>query len=359
MADEDDSSDESQKTEAPSERKLEDARKRGQVPYSREVTTWMGLFIATVLVVLSGPGIFADLKNDLKQFLEMPHAISADGVGIKNVLRDLSFSLAKILSLPFLFLIIGSIVASFIQTGPIFSFHPITPELSKISLRAGLGRLFSGKSIAEFIKGIIKLVVVSAAVYFALVPYLDTVDHFVGLDINQSMFDFRDIFLRMMLTILSILFVVAILDYIYQRYTFYQQMRMSKQELKEEFRQSEGDPHVKAKLREIRERKARQRMMQAVPKADVVITNPTHYAVALKYDTKEMAAPMMVAKGADKVAEKIKEIAKENKVPIVENAPLARALFDSMEIDQVIPNNHWKAVAEVISYVFKLKNKRI
>lgn len=359
MAEENDSSDESQKTEAPSERKLEDARKRGQVVYSREVTTWMGLFIATVLVVLNGPSLFENLRQTLLQFIEMPHAIPADGVGIKNVLRDLCFSVAKVLALPFLFLIIGNVLAGFIQTGPIFSFDPIMPDLSKISLRAGLGRLFSMKSIAEFIKGIIKLLVVSVAVYFAITPYLDSVDHFVGLDLHQSLFDFRDIFLRMMLTILSILFVVAILDYIYQRYSFYQQTRMTKQEVKEEFRQSEGDPHVKARLRDLREKKARQRMMQAVPKADVVITNPTHYAVALKYDTKEMDAPMMVAKGTDKVAQKIKEVAKENKVPIVENAPLARALFDSMEIDQIIPRDHWKAVAEVISYVFKLKNRRI
>jgi len=136
-------------------------------------------------------------------------------------------------------------------------------------------------------------------------------------------------------------------------------MRMSKQDIREEYRQTEGDPQIKARLRQLREQKARQRMMQAVPKADVVITNPTHYAVALKYESKEMDAPTMVAKGMDSIAEKIKQVAKENNVPIVENATLARALYGSMEIDETIPREHYKAVAEVISYVFKLKGKRV
>jgi flagellar biosynthetic protein FlhB len=149
------------------------------------------------------------------------------------------------------------------------------------------------------------------------------------------------------------------MDYLYQRHDFMQKMRMSKQEIKDEFKQTEGDPMVKGRLRQLREQKARQRMMQSVPEADVVITNPTHYAVALKYDAKEMNAPVMVAKGADMIAERIKEVARESKVPMIENPILARALFDSMEIDQAIPQEHYKAVAEVISYVFKLKGKRL
>jgi flagellar biosynthetic protein FlhB len=210
----------------------------------------------------------------------------------------------------------------------------------------------------EFVKGIVKLMVISFAGIVVLMPYFDGLEHFVGLDFGQAMDDMRTLFLRMMVAVLTVLFVLAIMDYLYQRYDFMQKMRMSKQELKEEFKQTEGDPQVKARLRQLREQKARQRMMQAVPEADVVITNPTHYAVALKYDSKAMDAPQMVAKGADLVAQKIRELAKEHKVPVVENAPLARALYDSMEIEQTIPAEHYKAVAEVISYVFRLKGKK-
>ena len=173
------------------------------------------------------------------------------------------------------------------------------------------------------------------------------------------MHDFKNIFLKMMITCLVILFVLAIMDYMYQRYEFMKKMRMSKQEIKDEYKQTEGDPYIKAKLREIRAEKARQRMMQSVPTSDVVITNPTHYAVALKYDPKDMAAPQMVAKGVDIVAQKIKDLAKEHDITIVENPALARALFDGMEIEQTIPVEHFKAVAEVISYVFKLKGKKM
>jgi flagellar biosynthetic protein FlhB len=173
------------------------------------------------------------------------------------------------------------------------------------------------------------------------------------------MYDLRTLFLKMMAAALVVLFVLAVADYLYQRYEFMKKMRMSKQELRDEQKQTEGDPQIKARLRQLREQRARQRMMQAVPEADVVITNPTHYAVALKYDIKKMDAPQMVAKGVDAIAQKIREVAGENKVPIVENPALARALYDSMEIEQTIPREHFKAVAEVISYVFKLKGKKL
>ena len=163
----------------------------------------------------------------------------------------------------------------------------------------------------------------------------------------------------MMGAVLSVLFFLAILDYMFQRFEFMKNMRMSTQDIKEEYKQTEGDPQVKGRLRQLREQKARQRMMQAVPDADVIITNPTHYAVALKYNSAAMDAPTMVAKGVDLIARKIREVAAENDVPIVENAVLARALHASMEIDQTIPREHYKAVAEVISYVFKLKRKRM
>lgn len=356
MADNDDSEqDDSQKTEEPTARRLEEARKRGQVVYSREVSNWLMLFAATVMIATVGPHIMGNLRDKLRALIEQPHAIPADS----STLHSLFLSVGGDIILPLLLLALVGALSSLAQTGPLFTTEPMKPDLSKISVFKGFARLFSRRSLVEFLKGIFKLVIVSVAGVVALRPYFGGLEHFAGQDFSWALLDLQTLFLRMMIAVLSVLGVLAALDYMFQRHDFMQKMRMSKQELKEEFKQTEGDPQVKARLRALREQKARQRMMQAVPEADVVITNPTHYAVALKYDTKEMDAPVMIAKGADLIAQKIKELAKENKVPLVENAPLARALFDSMEIDQMIPQEHYKAVAEVISYVFKLKGKKV
>ena len=359
MAEEDDSTDETQKTEDPTPRRLEEARKRGQVVYSREINNWMVLFTATVLVVMAGPGIMSDIKDVLKNVLEQSYAVPTDAAGLMGVMQSLFFRIGGDIILPLIFLAFAGAVSGFLQTGPIFTTDPITPDLSKISLIKGFSRLFSARSMVELLKGVIKLILVSVAAIMVLRPYFNTVEHFVGLDFSQTLFEMQSLFLKMMVAVLSVLFFLAILDYMFQRAEFMKNMRMSKQDIKEEFRQTEGDPQIKGRLRQLREQRARKRMMQAVPKADVVITNPTHYAVALKYDSGAMDAPTMVAKGVDLIAERIKQVAKENNVPVVENATLARALYGSMEIDQTIPRDHYKAVAEVISYVFKLRGKKV
>ncbi len=356
---EDGGTDDSQKTEEPTARKLEEARKRGQVIYSREVTNWVLIFAATLLVVGAGPPIASSLKDVLRVFLERPHDLLADPAGLGNVLRALLAEIALLILLPMSLLIVAAVFSGYIQTGPIFTAEPIKPDLKKISIVSGMGRLFSKRALAEFFKSLAKLVVIGVAATMAVMPYFAGLDHFVGEDIAQSLFDMQTLFIKMMTAILIVLFIIAIADYMYQRHEFMQKMKMSKQEIKDEYKQTEGDPHVKGKLRQLREQKARQRMIQNVPDADVIITNPTHYAVALKYDPKEMDAPKMVAKGTDAVAEKIKEVGRENKVPVIENPVLCRALFDSMDIDQFIPTEHFKAVAEVITYVFKLKGKRL
>jgi flagellar biosynthetic protein FlhB len=355
MAEGEDSTDKSQKTEEPTARKLEEARKRGQVVNSREVSNFLMLFAGTMLIGIAGPGIMRELRETLQKYLALAHQFPTDPIGLRNVLAQLFLDIGGILFLPLLLLMFVAFMSGFVQTGPLFTTEPMKPDLSKISPVKGFQRLFSMRSIVEFLKGIFKLVVVFGACFIALYPYFGGVEHFVGQDFGPAMFDLRALFLKMMTAALIVLFIMAVADYSYQRYDFMQKMRMSKQEIKDEFKQTEGDPFVKGKLRALREQKARQRMMQAVPEADVVITNPTHFAVALKYKPEEMDAPVMVAKGADDVAARIRAVAKENKVPIVENPPLARALFDSMEIDQMIPTEHYKAVAEVISYVFKLR----
>lgn len=359
MAEGDDSTDKSQKTEEPTARKLEEARKRGQVIQSREINNWLMLFVATLIVGIASPGIADALRDRLKMFFELVHTLPTDAEGLRALTADLFIDIGGIMALPFLVLVFTGFIAGFAQIGPLFTAEPMKPSLSKISPMKGFERLFSMRSIVEFLKGIIKLVIIFSACLMVLYPYFSGVEHFIGQDISDSLYDLRMLFIRMMSAALGVLFIVAILDYLYQRHDFMQKMMMSKQEIKEEFKQTEGDPHVKGKLRQLREQRARQRMMQAVPEADVVITNPTHYAIALKYDTKQMDAPVLVAKGADAVAQRIRELAKEHKVAIVENPPLARALFDGMEIGQMIPPEHYKAVAEVISYVFRLKGRKV
>jgi flagellar biosynthetic protein FlhB len=359
MSENEDATDDSQKTEDPTPRRLEEARKRGQVIYSREVSSWIMLFVATLLVVALGPGIMADIRDAAKLYISQAHALPVEGPGLRTILTQVLLKIVSIVALPFLALMAAGILSGVAQTGPLFTFDPIKPDIGKISPLRGWQRLFSLKSIMEFVKGLLKLAVVSAAGFYVLLPYFPGAEHFVGQDVSASLFDLRTLFLKLMIAVLVVMFFIAIMDYMYQRHDFMSKMRMSKQELKEEYKQTEGDPHVKARLKQLREQKARQRMMQAVPEADVVITNPTHYAVALKYDSKEMQAPQMVAKGADEVAQRIRLVAEEHKVTIVENAPLARALYDSMEIEQIIPEEHFKAVAEVISYVFKLKGKKV
>lgn len=351
--------DKSQKTEEPTARKLEEARKRGQVIQSREINNWLMLFAGTLVLGMAGPGIARALQDRLRIFFEQVISLPTDPIGLRQVVYDLFLDVAGIMAAPMLALIFVGFMGGFLQTGPLLTAEPMKPDLSKISPIKGFGRLFSMRSIVEFLKGLVKLTIIFTVCLMVLMPYFGGVEHFIGQDLLDGMEDLRSLFLRMMTAALSVLFVLAIADYLYQRHDFMQKMMMSKQEIKDEFKQTEGDPHIKGKLRQLREQRARQRMMQAVPEADVVITNPTHYALALKYDTLNMDAPVLVAKGVDAVAERIREVAKEHKVPLVENPPLARALFDSMEIGQMIPPEHFKAVAEVISYVFRLKGRKL
>ena len=243
------------------------------------------------------------------------------------------------------------------QIGPLMAPEIVKPDISKVSPMKGLKRLFSMRSIMEFIKGILKIGIIAVVGYLLLRPYYDGIEHMVGLPVPKILEEMSFLVIRLMLGILVVLSVVAIMDLLYQRHEHHKKMRMTKQEVKDEYKQTEGDPHVRAKLRQLRQEKARARMMQAVPEADVVITNPTHYSIALKYDPDEMDAPVLIAKGFDDVAMRIREVAKEHDIPLYENKPLARVLFDTVDIDQMIPPEHYQAVAEVISYIFQLKGK--
>ena len=353
----DDSDDDSQKTEEPTQKKLEEARKKGDVPLSKEMNNWVMLLAATILIIALGGSVMGELSNTMKLILENSWQLHGASGGVGRVLSAVFFDVAGALLVPILFLIIAALLGPFVQVGPLFAPESIKPSLSKLSLVKGFGRLFSMRSMFEFFKGLLKISIIGAVSFVLLAPFYDTLEHFIGLPIPYLMLEMKSMFFRLMAGVLVVLFILAVLDVIYQRMEHMKKMRMSRQDIKDEHRQTEGDPQMRAKLRQLRMQKAQQRMIQNVPQADVIITNPTHFAIALKYDSATMDAPICIAKGMDEVALRIREVAKENKIEIVENKPLARALFDVVEIDDSIPMEHYKAVAEIISYVFKLKGK--
>jgi flagellar biosynthesis protein FlhB len=243
-----------------------------------------------------------------------------------------------------------------IQHRLIFTSESLIPRFSKVSPWSGLKRLFSVETLINFAKGIAKITVIALAAYFVLWPERERADAMLSTDLASILGISQSLSVSMLGTVLGVMFVIALADYAVAYFRFMNRQRMSLQEIKEEHRQSEGDPMVKGKLRQMRMERAQQRMMSNVPKATVVITNPTHYAVALRYET-GMQAPQCVAKGVDEVALRIRELATKNNVAIVENPPLARTLYASVEIEAEIPEQHYKAVAEVIGYVLNLKKK--
>ena len=354
---EEDLSDESQKTEEPTPKKIEESRKKGQVALSREINNWIMLLTGSIVVLAIGPGTLSSLSAYLQNFIAKAHLLPSAPYGIGTVLSDSFWSVLGFLVLPLLILIGAAFLGPFLQVGPLFAPDVVKPDISKVSPLKGFKRLFSMRSIMEFIKGIAKIGIIGTVGVILLYPFYGTIDHMIGLPVPIMLDELQGLVIRLMAGILVVLLVVAVIDLVYQRYEHNKKMRMTKQELKDEYTQTEGDPHVRAKLKQLRQEKARARMMQAVPEADVIITNPTHFSIALKYNPDEMEAPVLVAKGVDDLAMRIREVAKEHDIPLYENKPLARVLYDTVDLDDMIPVEHYKAVAEVISYVFQLKNK--
>ncbi len=354
-----DAQDDSQKTEEPTARKLSEARKKGQLAQSKEVSNFATLLGMTFMVALMAPFMALYLHGSLARVIEKAPLVHIDAGSTGEILFDLTADALLALSPMFGLFIVLALLANLGQTGLLFTTEPIMPKLEKLSPIAGLKRMFSLKSIVEFLKGIVKLTIVAGIAYVLVSPELDRAEQLMDMDLIEVLGEVQTLVIKLMICVVAFIFVVAAADFVYQRYEFMKQMRMSRQEIRDEHKQSEGDPQVKARLRQIRMDRARRRMMAAVPQADVVVTNPTHFAVALKYDTATMAAPTVVAKGVDAVALRIREVANENDVPVVENPPLARALFAGVEIDQQIPEAHFKAVAQVISYVYRLKGRKM
>ncbi len=349
--------DDSSKTEEPTQRKLEEAYKRGDVAKSQELTTLFVLFGGSLVILIGAGPIMFSLSKSMQAIFANAAIMPLDEGQLSLIFMRTMKTLLIALGLPFLALTIAGLAGHVIQHRFIFSLDPITPRFSKISPFAGLKRMFSSQSLVNFAKGLMKIVIVGCAIFISLSPQRDKFDMLIGMDVASILHVAHGLIMKMLVAVLAAMVIIAALDFFYQRTKWYNRQRMSVQELKEEFKHQEGNPEIKAKLRQIRRQRARRRMMSEVPKAAVVITNPTHFAVALQYD-KGMNAPVCVAKGLDNVALKIRELAGENRIPIVENPPLARTLHASVELGDEIPPEHYKAVAQVIGYVMSLRGKK-
>jgi len=353
----DDSQDESSKTEEPSHKKLEEARKKGQVIQSREINHFFMMFALTLLIIAILPYNMRDLLQHMSPFITAPDSFNISSYALADLSRTVLADTLVIMLVPLILLIVAALAPAIIQNKFFFAAERIKPKLEKISILKGFGRIFGMKAFIEFLKNVIKVVAIGVIAYAVIKPQYRFAAITTDMNVAAILQTAHSMSIRLLIAFTAFLMLLAGLDYFYQRFQFLKSMRMSKKEVKDEYKQQEGDPQMKAKRKQIAREKAQKRMMESVPKADVIITNPTHFAVALIYTQGSMQAPKVVAKGTDKVALRIREIAEKHKVPIMRNPPLARILYDTTDVDEEIPYEHYAAVAKIIGYVYKLKGK--
>lgn len=348
------------KTEEATPRKLEDARKKGDVAKSPDVASALSLLGAAAVLLLAGGPFAGMMAESLLPFIASPHTMMGAldaGAGVEIGARAL-WAAAPFLGALALAVILGGVGGNLAQSGLIFSAEKMKPKWSKINPLEGVKRIYGPDGLMNFVKTFVKLLAVIAVCWMVLRPHLRELENMAAMSPASILPFARDLAVWLMASTLAFLAVTAGADYLWQRMRFAKRMRMTREELKEDYKQSEGDPHVKARLKQIRAQRGRQRMMQNVPKATVIVTNPTHYSVALRYEPDQGdGAPVCLAKGVDTLALKIREVAKEHNVPIVENVPLARALYASVDVDQTIPREHFEAAAQVIGFVFRKRRR--
>src|ERR1700686_2600296 len=351
MADENDTHD---KTEDPTQKRLDDAHERGDVAKSQEINTWFVIAGGTLVLSNFSGSIGGGILMPLRNLIANSWMIHADGPGLLALAQSLGYALIAALGVPLLMLALAAIAGNMVQHRLVWSGESLKPKLSKISPGAGAKRIFGKQAAANFGKGVFKGAALGAGMMAILWPERHRLESFMHFDPAMILSATTSLTVHLMGAVVAMLAVVAIADYMFQYRQWHERQKMSLQEMKDEFKQSEGDPHVKGRIRQLRQARMKKRMMAAVPKASVIITNPTHYAVALSYE-RGMPAPICVAKGVDTIALKIREVAGKNNIPIIENVPLARALYATVEIDDEIPVEHYHAVAEVIGYVMGLR----
>ncbi len=344
------------RTEEPTQRKLDDAIAKGDVAKSTEINTLFVLGGFTLALMLSSGAIAERLALTLRGFLMNAHQVPAGGAGVLTAAKGALWAGLLALALPAGIVAVAALLGGGIQHRPLWTLQPLTPQFSRISPLAGVKRVFGKEAFVGFAKGLLKILIVGAVATLVLWAERDRLEGLARMQAGATLAAVLHLSLKLLGGVLAAYAFLAAGDAVYQRLSWLQRQRMSKRELKEEYKETEGNPEVKAKLKQIRAARVRRRMMAAVPTATVVIANPTHYAVALRYE-RGMAAPVCVAKGVDALALRIRAPAAEHGVAVVENPPLARALHAGVEIDREIPVEHYRAVAEVIGAILRLRRR--
>lgn len=347
------------KTEDATPRKLEEARKKGDVAKSPDVASALSLAGAAAVILMAGGWFATSMAEQLVPFIAAPHTMmggleAGAGVEIGGIAL---WAITPFMGAVMLATILGGVGGNLAQSGILFTGEKLKPDWSKVNPLSGFKRIFGPDGLVQFVKTFLKLLAVCVVCWMVLKPHASELANMAAMSPAMILPFTRDLAISLMVATLVFLGLSAGVDFLWQKYRFAERMKMTKEELKEDFKQSEGDPHVKAKLKQIRAQRSRQRMMQAVPTATVIVTNPTHYSVALRYEAGD-AAPVCVAKGVDAVALRIREVAREHAVPIVENVPLARALYAAVDVDETIPREHFEAAAKVIGFVMNKRKKR-
>ncbi len=345
-----------EKTEPATPKRREDLKREGRVAKSAELTTASVLLVGTIIMYMLGRQFVAQVAAVMKEFLSLSHGSELNRGDIGALVFYVALRFAMIVGPLLLVIMIAGVTTNLLQTGFIFTLKPIRPKAGKFNPLNGIKKLgFSQRSLMELGKSISKMVLVGLFGYFTVENLLTNSVRLTDSSPSEIFSYMGNSAFTVAIKVASVFVVLAVIDYYFQRRKFEQEIKMTKQEVKEELKQQEGDPAIKGRIRREMVKRHRRRMMQAVPKATVVVTNPTHYAIAIKYEAKEMAAPKVVAKGKDLIAQKIKEVAIANNVPIVEDKPLAQLLYKTVEIDEQIPPDLFKAVAQILAYIYQMK----
>lgn len=348
--------DDQEKTEEPSSKKIEDAYKEGNVPKSQDTSSFVTLLVAFVAFL----ALLSFIETRMVNLYYYYQGLLGSEITKEAVLQISMVTFREIIFMVIPLAVsvaIAGLLAGFMQIGFIFTTKPLMPDLAKLDPIKGFKNIISIKKLVEAIKIILKVCLVIWVCYYFLVSFIQELPTVIYFSLFDQLAWLKDKMIILASVMLMLFLILALFDLLYVRYNYFKDLRMSKQELKDEYKQMEGDPKIKAKIRQIQMQMSRKRMMQEIPQADVVITNPTHYAVAIRYDQDKESAPKVLAKGTDFLALKIKEIAMNYNIQIVENVPLARELYKKCNIGDTIPENLYKAVAEVLAFVYKSSKK--
>ncbi|MDO3378061.1 flagellar biosynthesis protein FlhB [Geoalkalibacter halelectricus] len=346
-----------EKTEKATAKRRQDFRQKGQVAQSREVNTAVIMIGAVILWFFYAPFFYAELHTLIGSIWGRAAELEVTTGSVPVLMRAILGKMALLLAPLLLLTLVLGMAASVMQIGWLFTTKPMEPDLTKLNPITGMKKFVSKRMLVELVKSLTKVGVVGYVAYLTVAGEFENALYLVDMDLTETLNFVARITFLVLLKTCGVLIILAIFDYAFTRWEMEEKMKMTKQETKDEHKQTEGDPLLKAKIRSVQMEMARKRMMSEVPKADVVVTNPTHLSVALSYERGRMDAPRVVAKGADRVALRIREIARENDVPLVENVPVARALYQ-VELGQEIPEEMFKAVAEILAYVYSLKGQQ-